>query len=154
MHQRESFITDEDRQAIRQHFDEHVTGPVTIELFSQPPSLLTVPGRDCPSCQETEQLLTEVAELSDHITLNIHDTRTERDAAEALGITHIPAFLITGQAKGNVRYLGLPSGYEFMNLMEDMGAVSSGATQLSDKARTALRDLTRDVHIQVFVTPT
>jgi hypothetical protein len=54
----------------------------------------------------------------------------------------------------NVRFLGLPSGYEFSTLVADVVDVSKGKTDLSDATRAAVRAIDRPVHIQVFVTPT
>jgi glutaredoxin-like protein len=53
-----------------------------------------------------------------------------------------------------IRYYGIPSGYEFTSLIEDVVAVSTGDTGLSDETLEALTAITEPVHIQVFVTPT
>jgi thiol-disulfide isomerase/thioredoxin len=146
-------IGNEDREVVRTYFSEHVSAPVTITLFTQTSSLLVVPGRDCPSCDQTQQLLEEVAELSEHITLDVHNFRTEFEHAEDLGIARIPAFILQGKAKGAVRYFGPPAGYEFATLIHDLEAVSSGEVDLSEATKTALGELKEDVHIQVFGTP-
>lgn len=53
----------------------------------------------------------------------------------------------------NVRFLGLPSGYEFSTLVADVVDISKGKTDLSDATRAVVRAIDRPVHIQVFVTP-
>jgi hypothetical protein len=55
---------------------------------------------------------------------------------------------------GAVRFFGLPSGYEFMTLIEDLVDLSTGSTRLSDATRQAAADIKSPVHLQVFVTPT
>jgi hypothetical protein len=55
---------------------------------------------------------------------------------------------------GLVRFFGLPSGYEFMTLLEDLVDLSAGSTRLSDTTRQAVAELSVPVHLQVFVTPT
>ena len=55
---------------------------------------------------------------------------------------------------GLVRFFGLPSGYEFATLMDDLVDVSRGRTLLSDATRQALAALPGPLHLQVFVTPT
>jgi|SRR5579859_6851879 len=146
-------LEERDRQAIKQIFEEKLTGPVTIQFFTQPPSLLTIPGRDCASCEETARLLGEVADLSDQITIEEHDFRTDYAAAEDQHVGRIPAFILRGKARGAVRFFGLPAGYEFSSLIEGLTAVSSGETRLSPETREALAKLKDDVHIQVFSTP-
>jgi len=53
-----------------------------------------------------------------------------------------------------VRYFGIPAGYEFSTLVEDLIDVSKGTTRLSEKTREILATVDQDLHIQVFVTPT
>lgn len=54
----------------------------------------------------------------------------------------------------NVRFLGLPGGYEFSTLLADVVDVSKGRTDLSAEALAVVRAIDTPVHIQVFVTPT
>lgn len=143
-----------DVKLVRDHFNKHVKGPVTIDYFTQRESPLVIPGQECMFCRETRQLLEEVSALSPHLTLNVHDLVAEEKKAEELGVTRIPAIVLTGAAKGRVRYLGIPSGYEFGGLIENIVDVSKGSTDLSAATRTALAGLTRPVHVQVFITPT
>ena len=53
-----------------------------------------------------------------------------------------------------MRYFGIPSGYEFTSLTEDIVAVSEGDSGLAEATRQAITEITKPVHIQVFVTPT
>ncbi|HEV2582228.1 MAG TPA: hypothetical protein VGT44_15335 [Ktedonobacteraceae bacterium] len=53
-----------------------------------------------------------------------------------------------------MRFFGIPAGYEFSWLVEDLLDLSTGTTKLSEKTRTALQEIDQDLHIQVFVTPT
>ena len=55
---------------------------------------------------------------------------------------------------GAMRFFGLPAGYEFMTLVEDLVDVSTGRTRLADATRQAVAAFTTPVHLQVFVTPT
>ncbi|NMP21922.1 hypothetical protein [Sulfobacillus harzensis] len=54
-----------------------------------------------------------------------------------------------------VRYLGIPSGYEFGPLIETLVEVSRGdAPELSESVVAWLKKLEKPLHFQVFVTPT
>jgi alkyl hydroperoxide reductase subunit AhpF len=53
-----------------------------------------------------------------------------------------------------IRMYGLPSGYEFGTLVEAILDVSSGDSGLSEPTRTALKEIAKPVHVQVFSTPT
>lgn len=149
-----AILSDPSRRQLQERFDQELQNDVKITLFTQPESLIIVPGRECPACKETQQLLEEVAGLSDHIALEVHDFYNERDEAEAQSIDRIPAFLLEGEAKGRVRYFGIPAGHEFPSFIEDLVEVARGSTTLTESSRETLGALTRDVHIQVFITPT
>ncbi len=48
----------------------------------------------------------------------------------------------------------MPAGYEFATLIEVIIAVSRGSTTVTEETRAALAQVSHDVHLQVFVTPT
>ena len=74
---------------------------------------------------------------------------------QALGIARTPAIaILAGEKDHGVRFYGMPSGYEFGTLVDAILDVSSGDSGLSEPTRTALAQLTRPVHLQVFSTPT
>jgi len=151
-----ALLREDDATQLRQIFADELTADVTLVHYTQRASRLAVPGGlQCPSCADTEALLGEVAELSGHISLEIHDFADELAEAGALGIDKIPATLIAGPgAAGAVRVFGLPAGYEFGELVESIIDVGSSASRLSDESLAVVNDLADDVHLQVFVTPT
>lgn len=152
-----AIISSADASKVQAFFNDNLQDPVTVELFSQKRSVLVVPGRhECEYCEETEQLLGEVAALSDKVGLTIHDLRADPDAGTALGIGPdlVPAIVLRGNNRGAVRYFGIPAGNEFTTILQSLVDVSTGATRLDDATRTALAGLASDVHIRVFVTPT
>ena len=146
-------ISAQDQQTLLKLF-EGLEGDVTIINFTQRESLLIIPGQECDYCKETRELLEEVTALSKKLHLETKDFVRDSQAAESLGVTRIPAFVLQGRAKGKVRYFGIPAGYEFSTLIEDLIDVSKGKTNLSDTTRKALATVDQDLHIQVFVTPT
>jgi alkyl hydroperoxide reductase subunit AhpF len=56
--------------------------------------------------------------------------------------------------KGKIRYFGMPSGYEFSVLLGSLLDVSRGESELSESSIETLQTLDKNLHIQVFVTPT
>ncbi|RKX70982.1 glutaredoxin [candidate division WOR-3 bacterium] len=138
-------FSDEDRRIIIGRF-ERLEDPVTIINFTQ--------RLECQFCQPTEELLTELAALSDRIQLKIHNFVEDKELAETYRIDKIPATVILGEKDFGVRFFGIPSGYEFSSLIDAIVDVSRKRTDLSDDTREKLSGLNRPVHIQVFVTPT
>lgn len=144
-------LSSKDAEQLRNEFEANLVGPVKLVMFTQ-----TV---ECQFCAETRQIVEEIAALSDKITAEIYNFVTEKPVAELYGIDKIPALAILGQVDGEdkdygVRFYGIPSGYEFMSVIEDILDVSRGESGLQAKTREAVATLTEPVHIQVFVTPT
>lgn len=144
-----SLLRDEDRRQIRQEF-EALTGPVKMIVFTQ--------ERECQYCAETRQIAEEVAALSERIELEVYDLLADEEKAAAYGIDKLPALVIMrggDEPKDyGIRFFGIPSGYEFGTLIEDIRMVSSGETGLSEATRQQVAALQSPVHFQVFVTPT
>ena len=150
-----ALISDKDQQTIREHFATNLSGDVEIVLFTERQSPIIIPGHaPCETCKETEELLAEVAALSDKIALTVLELKEAREQAASFGIDRVPAFVLKGAARGQVRYFGIPSGYEFSALIADLVDTSKGATTLSEATRTFLAALATDVNIKVFTTPT
>ena len=141
-----ALLSDQDQKVLREHFETNLDGPVELLYFSQ-----TIA---CNYCKETEQILQEVAALSEKITVTVKNFVTDKDLADEYGIDKIPATVVKGAKDYGIRYFGIPSGYEFTSLVEDIVAVSNDDSALSDEALAAIADITEPVHIQVFVTPT
>lgn len=147
-------IPQEDQDYIRNLFGEKLENNVTLRFYTQRQTGLIVPGQECSTCKDTHQLLDELVALSDKLSLDVRDFYAEHDEAIADGITEIPAIVLEGENKGNVRFIGVPSGYEFATLIEDLVDASRGTTDLQLHSRETLGALTEPVHIKVFVTPT
>jgi glutaredoxin-like protein len=128
--------------------------PVKLLMFTQGEG-----GKlECSTCEETQELLEEVAGLSDKVEFQSVDLATNAAMATRYNIEKIPAIVILGGQDSSknygIRMFGIPSGYEFSSLIEDILLVSRGASELSAKTLTEIGKLENPVHIQVFVTPT
>jgi glutaredoxin-like protein len=146
------------RDATQKKFDAELVEKVTMLHFTGEPSRLVLPesqgSQDGFFCKETRRLLEEVASLSDKIDLRILDFKAEAEKAAALGIDMIPATVLAGAREYGIRFFGIPSGYEYTSLLEALIDVSKGVTSLAPKTKEALKTVDRDIHIQVFITPT
>lgn len=147
-------ISDEDRKFLVDLFAKELVDPVKMVYFTQHQSPLSVPGNVCMYCKETGDLLNEVSSLSDKIEVETHDFLKDEAIAKQYGVEKIPAVVITGKNKGKIRFFGIPSGYEFAALIEVIKDVSRGGSDLRDATKKELGTITKDTHIQVFVTPT
>jgi alkyl hydroperoxide reductase subunit AhpF len=148
------FLSAENQAEVKRLF-EGLTGDVRLIYFTQRESPLFIPGHECETCKDTRTLLEEVAALSDKIELEVHDFVAESQLARDYAIDRIPALVITADnVKGRIRYFGLPSGYEFSVLLGSLLDASQGKSELSDASVETLGSVEKNLHIQVFVTPT
>ena len=142
-----SLLNERDQTAVRKEF-EKLTGPVKVIVFSQSLAAAEL-------CRQNEELVKEVAALApDTISVEILNLAIDRERAEGYGIDRVPAIVVEGARDYGIRFLGIPSGYEFSNLIDSIIVASSGATGLSADTQRALADLAGDVDIKVFSTPT
>ena len=141
-----SNLTDRDRAAVRKEF-EKLAGPVKLVVFSQE----LVAG---DLCRQNEQLVREVAELSEQITVEVLNPAIDRERAGAYGVDQVPAIVVEGARDYGLRFYGIPSGYEFSNLIDAIIVASTGEPALSEDTKASLRALAGDVEIKVFTTPT
>jgi len=141
-----AFLTARDQDAVRKEF-ERIRGPVKLVVFSQE----LVAG---DLCRENEQLVREVAELDERLSVDVLNPAIDRERAGAYGVDQVPAIVVEGARDYGIRFLGIPSGYEFSNLIDSIIVASSGEPALADDTIASLAALTSDVHIKVFSTPT
>lgn len=152
-------IGETDRNALRQRLEGSLDRDVTIKLFSESAirSMLTLPGREPnPMARMAEDLARELAELSPKIRLETYDINgSGAEAALAMGIGQVPAYVLGEDQQGRIRFYGTPVGNEFAAIVSTIEALSQGTPHLSSNLVAAMERLVTDpVHIQVFVTPT
>ena len=118
---------------------------VKVILFTQ--------SLNCETCPDTERLLKAVAELSERVKLETLNPMIDRDRAEQYGVTRVPAIILEGDRDYGIRYFGIPAGYEFASLLEDLVATGKRQSGLSDASKELIGKLTEPLNLKVFVTP-
>ncbi len=138
-------IEEKDQEAIRNFFAD-LPHAVKLVVFTQ--------ENECMYCKETRQMAEEIAALSEHVTAEVYDFVADSDEVQKYNIDKIPAIAVVGAKDYGVRYYGIPAGYEFTSLIEDIIDVAKGNSGLSPNSREEIAIIKKKVHIQVFVTPT
>ncbi|MCX9011963.1 MAG: thioredoxin family protein [Candidatus Methanoperedens sp.] len=133
------------RAVIKKQF-EKLEGDVELIVFTQ--------EFECQFCKETRELVLEIGALSPKIKTKIYDFVKDGDMDLKYNIKKIPAIAIVGKRDYGIRYYGVPAGYEFPVIVEDIVDASRGTTLLSDNIKKKLAEIKKPVHIQVFVSPT
>lgn len=119
--------------------------PITIKLF--------VDGK-CNTCLETLQILEETAELSDKITLVVHEINKDKDEAAKYDITLAPSFIFLDHlgAYRGVKFNGFPGGHEINSFISAIMEMSGHQFAFSDEVLKRISKIDKPVDIKVFVT--
>ncbi len=142
--------------------DESVVGQIRQALaeLKQPVEMLFFGSRDnCEYCEDTRQLLEELAETHEQLSLSVYDMEAEQEAATRFHVDKAPSVVIAAKdgdeiTDYGIQFSGIPSGHEFSTLISDILMVSKRDSGLSPKTREYLRNLEQPLLLQVFVTPT
>lgn len=141
------FLKESDQKFVREVFSR-LNNPVKILNFTQ--------TLECQYCRETRELLEEITALSDKLSLEVYNFQIDHSLAERYGVDKIPATILFAENEphSRIKFYGIPAGYEFTALLEDIVDISNNKTDLSPEIVTDLKKVTWPVHIQVFSTPT
>jgi len=138
-------LKDSDKEQLVKSF-KNMKNDVTIILFTQ--------EFECQFCKATRELMEELSELSVKINLEIHDFVKEADLAKRYSIDKIPGFALIGEKDYGIRFFGVPAGYEFTTLIEDILDISNLSTNLGPEILDELAKVDKPVHMQAMVSPT
>ena len=139
-------LKERDKKLLKARFSRDLANHVRLIVFTQ--------EFECEYCRVVRELMEELAELDERIRVEVYDFKADRELAERLRVDKIPALLLFGEREYGIRFFGIPSGYEFTTLIEDIIDVSRGSSRLSPQVKERVRSIDKPVHIQVFVTPT
>ena len=141
-----SLIPEDQRERIRSELAEKLVSPVRVIMFTQ--------AMECKFCGDTKQLIYELAELNSKIQAEVHDFVADTQLAQEYGVDKIPAIVVRTEKDYGIRFYGFPYGYEFQTLLEALGSVSRGQTDLSEQTKQKLREIKTPIVIKVFTTLT
>ncbi len=140
-------------------FDDNIRKQL-IDLLGEIPEkvniLLFVSEENCRSCRDTQQYMTEFADLNENINLEVYDFNNDKDMVEKYDIKRVPAIVILEKDykdKG-IRFNGIPAGYEIHSLMAAVKDAAGVHGNITEEQIDRISKIDKNIHIQVFVTPT
>jgi alkyl hydroperoxide reductase subunit AhpF len=147
-----ALLASAEQDKLRESFNE-MTGPVRLLFFTQ--------TLDCEPCRQTRQILDELPPLSDKVTIEEVNFILEKDKAAQYAVDRVPAIALLGRDEhgepttdSRIRFLGTPSGYEFISLVQALLLVGGAGSSLTDENRKRIEAVDKPMTIQVFSTPT
>src|SRR5262245_58967306 len=127
-----SFLSPRDGELVRAQL-EGSTRCVRLRFFTQ--------TFGCETCADAARSPSEVVELSSKGSVEECNLVLEPERATAFGVERAPTIaVIAADEEGKevdygVRFVGVPSGYEFSSLLDAIQIVSSGDSKLSEASR-------------------
>lgn len=111
---------------------------------------------ECQVCSDTRKFVEEIGSLGGRLTFAIHDLVADGALAARYGIDKIPAIVLldAGDNDRGIRFFGLPGGYEINSFIGAIIELSGAREPLPDEIARRVKAVSKDVHIQVFVSLT
>lgn len=110
----------------------------------------------CLTCSQTKEILELLSELAPEgmIEINLFNKEDNPSELDEYKIERYPTIILHGDKKHNVVFTGIPSGYEFGSLVEDILDISARKVTLKPQNLEKIKKIDKPMKIQVFVTPT
>lgn len=109
--------------------------------------------QNAPLNNHIKELLQIIADLSKKIKIEIYDINKDIEIVKKYAVDEAPVILIRSDlVKGDSRYYGIPSGYEFGAFIEVL-KIAGGAAAINSEASTYFEGKNEPTKIEVFVTP-
>jgi alkyl hydroperoxide reductase subunit AhpF len=146
-----ALLSPPDQDKLRTAFND-MTAPVRLRLFTQ--------TLDCDTCPQTRQILDELPVLSEKISVEEVNFLLDRDTATQYGVDRVPAVAVDALDENGaprdarIRFVGAPTGYEFISLVQAVLLVGGRPSTLSEENQRRVMAVSQPVHLQVFTTPT
>ncbi|MHA2236706.1 MAG: protein disulfide oxidoreductase, partial [Candidatus Thorarchaeota archaeon] len=118
---------------------------VTIHLFVQ--------DHDCLYCNDVRDMVDQLAELSDKVTVQEHKGPLDEKDAKEMKVERTPAIVLHGKKPYNIKFYGIPAGHEFGALVGSVIDVSAGVAPLPEDVIEDIASIDKPINIKVFVTP-
>ena len=141
-----ALLSEKDIKYVSELFSKNLAREVHLALFTDPEG-------QCEYCERTVELLRELAAVDKRLILEVKDITKERENARRLGINKAPGLAISARDREvHLLYFGIPAGYQFAALLDDIVDVSNGKTRLAPTTVAQLSKIGKIVEISVFVT--
>lgn len=132
-------LREEDKAFLQSKFLEELRDEVVVKAYLK---------SDSEESKLLRELLEEVSSLSTRIKVEFPNERPD-------DVYALPTVVVSKSGEdGRIRYVGIPAGYEFASLVEDIVMVSKGDSGLHPAVKEEVKKIDKSCEIWVFVTPT
>ncbi len=138
-----SLLNDDVKKQVKDELGE-LANEVKLIAFTQ--------KENCQFCNDTAELLKEVGELNDKIAVEVYDIDDNSDKAAEYNVNKAPTIVPISKKDYNIRFYGIPGGYEFVSLIETIKMLGADESGLSDDIKKEIQAIDKEVNLNVFIT--
>jgi len=142
-----ALLSNEDREYLKGLFTE-MKRNVNILLFT------TEEKEFSGFCDDIKVILSELESISDKIKIKEYSFEKNRDEVEKFKVKRGPTLVLMAEKDLGVKYYGIPAGYEFSSLVEDIVDIGNDTIAIDENILERVKLINKPVNIQVFVTHT
>jgi glutaredoxin-like protein len=125
-----------------------------LSMMKEDVTLVLFTKDGAPTSEETQQLLTEMTEISPKIHLVVKDFDLDLVEKAAYDITLVPSFVVLDSKhtyKG-VKFNGIPAGHEINSFISALIEMSGVEDFYEESLKKTIQAIDKEVSIKVFVT--
>ncbi|MFW6028671.1 MAG: protein disulfide oxidoreductase [Halanaerobiales bacterium] len=123
-----------------------------LEKLVDEVKLVFFEGGESQFADQIKEILDLMDESSDKIIIETYGE--DSDEAKDYGVDKFPVIFIEGKNKGEIKFYGIPAGYEFGSFLNAVKLASSGNYHLESNSENFLEKLKKDLRLDVFFSPT
>jgi len=109
---------------------------------------------ECESCHDAHQFIDEICAINPKLKMTRYNLVTDAEKAAEYKIEMVPAVVMLDKDGNdtNIRFFGIPGGYEINSFLGALLEVSGERQELPEDILKRIQKIDKDIHIQVFVT--
>ncbi|HAV92382.1 TPA: glutaredoxin [candidate division WOR-3 bacterium] len=142
-----ALLSNEDREYLKGLFTG-MKRNVNILLFT------TEEKEFCTFCNDIKSILDELKSISDKIQIQEFSFENNKEEVAKYDVKRGPALVLMADKDLGVKFYGIPAGYEFSSLVEDIVDIGNDTISIDEGLIETVKAISKPVHIQVFVTHT
>lgn len=139
-----ALLTDENKKQLREFF-KGLERDTYVILFNR---------HDAPAGEDTAALLSEMAELSDKLHVEVKDLDADAELAKAYNVKLAPGYVLLNDKREftRIRFNGVPLGHEINSFLSALIEVGGKSQPMPPDMLERVKKIDKPVDIKVFVT--
>ncbi|HLI45992.1 MAG TPA: thioredoxin family protein [Geobacterales bacterium] len=106
----------------------------------------------CHYCADLKVILDLIEANSSKVKVEYHMIEEELQKTKEYEVEYAPTVILEKEGRRNIRYVGIPGGYEFTVFIETIRNLSNSQTKLSNSTKEKLASINKPVNIKILIT--